>query len=157
MITAQALSIVAIAISWVSIWGLLAGLVTFIMLQIAWCCKMNKAGFIVAGVFGAIAGAIEAIVAILIFVAGEQACIDTYYYTYDEQVCWQGLIIAGSLGLASGLLWIATSVCVFVFACGGRLAKFQSEEQSDNSVVPTATVFTGGSESVGNKKLEQDV
>ena len=156
MITAQALSIVAIAISWVSIYGLLAGLVTFIMLQVAWCCKMNKAGFIVAGVFGAIAGAIEAIVAILILVAGEQACIDTYYYTSDEQACWSALIVAASLGLASACLWIATAACVFVFACGSRLAKFQSDEQSGDSVVPTATVFMGGDESV-SKKPEQNV
>jgi hypothetical protein len=118
---------------------------------------MNKCGFIVAGVFGCIASVILAIVSILLLVGGQVACEQTYYYTADENNCWSAMILLASLGLAASFLWIATAVCVFFFACGSRLANFQSDKLSGDSVVPTVTVITSKSSTSESKNIEQTV
>lgn len=128
------------------------------MLQIVWCCKMNKCGLIVAGVFGCIAAVILAIFAILWLVGGQSACAETYYYEYDEAACWSSWITLASLGLAGCLLWIATAVCTFVFACGSRMAKFQSEGASGEPAVPAgATVVTYKSSVAEVKAADESV
>lgn len=51
LITAQVLAIVGMCLTWVAWWNILISVTAFILLQVAWCCKINKCGLITGGVF----------------------------------------------------------------------------------------------------------
>eukprot|EP00980_Cylindrotheca_fusiformis_P009940 scaffold2196_cov99-Cylindrotheca_fusiformis.AAC.3 len=72
LISAQVLSIVALTLSLFNLWGwyvmIFVGLPACILLQIAWCCNVNKCGFIAAGVLALATSVIVLVAAVLILV-----------------------------------------------------------------------------------------
>jgi hypothetical protein len=82
----------------------------FILIQTAWCCAMNKCGFIVAGVLALVGACIVLVV-------------DTVYpyYKNDEDTTWM------PLSFASGILWATTGILVLVFACGNRYQDIEDQ------------------------------
>mmetsp|Transcript_15558 Transcript_15558/g.25215 ORF Transcript_15558/g.25215 Transcript_15558/m.25215 type:complete len:191 (+) Transcript_15558:68-640(+) len=145
LISAQGLSIVGVCLLWFCLWAIPFGLVAFIMLQVVWCCKMNKCGLITAGVFAALAAALMIIKGILVAVSGvtlvcSSSYNDDYYYysDYDDDACNAAVIIASSLAISGGVFWIATAVCTFVFACGPRYMKLHDiYDDGDNTATAT--------------------
>ena len=132
-VTAQVLSFIAIFFSW-GFWltGLL-GFTAFTMLQLTWCCKLNKCALITAGVFACfteIGCAIESIVLFLKYADDEG-----YYYNPDDgfvlyvtqEVPSEEGHIYAAICLIGALLWTVVSVCLFVFAFG-RFQRYQQQE-----------------------------
>mmetsp|Transcript_45524 Transcript_45524/g.63277 ORF Transcript_45524/g.63277 Transcript_45524/m.63277 type:complete len:201 (-) Transcript_45524:161-763(-) len=115
-ITAQVLAIAGVCCSW-SVWytGLVA-CVGFILLQVAWCCKLNKGGLITAGVFNVLAALGNLAFGILFILA---------YYP--------GL---GAYALLGGVFMLASGILTFVFTCGKRFKKFSRGADDDDDGVP---------------------
>lgn len=90
-----------------------------IMLQVVWCCKMNRGGLITAGVFGLIS-ALGALIAGILLIG---------YYESTMAI----------LAFLSCGLWIATSTLVFVFV-NKDFHKFQGRSNSTSSDNNGATV-----------------
>ena len=141
MITAQILSIIGLALSWFGIWwvSIFLALPAMIMLQVTWCCAMNKCGLIASGVLATVAAGWVLVVAILLIVALEAAksdC-DDYSYYYDSDSCiansgysaYTAYIILSVLG---GVIWLVTGIIVFVFACGQRYTTALEKLKEEN-------------------------
>jgi hypothetical protein len=107
------------------------------MLQIVWCCKINKCGLIVAGVFGCISAVINMIVAILVLAWGSAGACEG---VDDDDLCASATALATGVGFGAGILWIATSVLVFVFSCGRRYNNFHPETNSGVNVMKATAV-----------------
>ena len=164
VITAQALSIVGLFLSWSTVISILFGLTSFIMYQVVWCCRMNRCGLITAGVFAAISGACCTIVGALVMSSGTtrwcttttNAIISSYGYDDDiwsssvqqanEDSCKKAINVVSGIGFGGGIVWIACAVCTFVFVCGPRYAKFQKvtlqRDNEEDVVVPVTTTNT---------------
>lgn len=142
--TAQALSIVGFFISWG--YGAIFGLIAFVMLQVAWCCRMNKCGLIVAGVFACIAAAGTIAIGVYWLAVAD----DYYYYDgYSYTTTKQANDTVGILGLIGGGIWITVATLIFIFVCGPRFRKYESNsddannknQQSDDNL-PVVTIPT---------------
>eukprot|EP00980_Cylindrotheca_fusiformis_P022441 scaffold9308_cov115-Cylindrotheca_fusiformis.AAC.4 len=137
LITAQVLSIVAVALSLFNLWGwyvmLFVGLPAFILLQVGWCCTVNKCGFITAGVLALVGSGIVLVAAVLILVWLNEFWddCDTYSNYFDDDFFNQHTdctsdyeestaILWLSLGVISAVLWLITGILVLIFACGQR-------------------------------------
>ena len=134
--SAQALSIAAILFSW-GFWGTgLLGFVSFVMLQVSWCCKMSKCGLITAGVFASIAAAGCIALGLTIVIVSSS---NSGYY--DDDAVAIASSTAGIVVLIGGALWIACAVCVFIFACGRmqRLETRNTATKAEASESRTAT------------------
>lgn len=124
--TAQALSIVGFFISWG--YGAIFGLIAFILLQVAWCCKMNKCGLLVAGVFACIAAAGT------IAVGGYSLVLaDDYSDDFYSSSTNQAYFTVGILGLIGGCIWITVATLIFIFVCGRRFRKYESNSDDGNN------------------------
>lgn len=144
LMTAQGLAIVAIFFSW-GFWvtGLL-GFAAFVMLQVAWCCRMNKCGLIAAGVFACLdaAGCAAVGIYLLATFAGEDD--DSYYYYSedDDTVFYYDSSAATAWGvvcLIGAFLWTGVGVCTFVFACS-RLERLNQKARSEKEANETPVV-----------------
>jgi hypothetical protein len=80
------------------LWTLILGIPAVAILQVAWCCRMNKAGLMVAGVFMCISGAVA--------------------IAYGGMFAALRLVTASVFGFLGGGLYIAAAVCTFRFICG---------------------------------------
>ena len=163
VITAQALSIVGLFLSWSTVISLLFGLVSFIMYQVVWCCRMNRCGLVTAGVFAVLSGVCCIVVGALIMSSGTTrwcttatasttAIVSSYGYDDDiwstvqqtnEDSCKKAIAVVSGIGFGGGIVWIACAVCTFVFVCGPRYSKFQNEvtlRQDNDEVVVTPVV-----------------
>ena len=113
---AQGLSIGACLLALISSWyTIILGLPAVVILQVAWCCEMNKCGLNTAGVFMAVSGAVGLGFGGLLAAAG---------YT--------GLAVLGFIG---GALYIASSVCLFMFTCTPRFDKWHKKSENDDTDV----------------------
>jgi len=148
-VATQVLSLVAVISSfcqWIAFGQWIAGLIGvigFIMLQFVLCCKMSRGGFATAGVFALIAAVGDFITACLLIAQ------DDYYYdeeqdrliAQDGSYYYRGFLdmtrMWGALAFLACGLWIATAVCVFVFACSGRF-EAASAAQHEDAKTPTA-------------------
>jgi hypothetical protein len=138
LITAQAFSLAAIIFSW-GYWATgLLGFAGFIMLQVVWCCKMNKCGLITAGVFCLVDAAGNLIAGcVLIAVANDD---DEDLWDDDEEDVLNIWAIICFIGCG---LWVATAICVFVFVCNGRLERLEraasTRPPTNQAKMPTVT------------------
>jgi hypothetical protein len=147
LITAQVLSFMTLILSFFteSLWPkwlkwvpiLLFGLPSFIMIQTAWCCAMNRCGFIAAGVLALVGASIFLFIAIDIM--GYFSNCGSYDWAYDdcdEAASWM------ILSFASGLLWAITGIVVLVFACGKSYQDIADQlraEGAGGAAVPNTT------------------
>jgi hypothetical protein len=148
LMTAQILSIIAIALSFFSGWWwvmLFFGLPSFIMLQVAWCCAMNKCGFVTAGVLGLVGAGITLVFAILAIIVisscdgySSYSYDDYYGYSsynydadcilYDESLYWTWTI----LSCIGCFLWMAVGIMTLCFACGERYEQAERTLKEEN-------------------------
>jgi hypothetical protein len=134
---------------------LFLGLPAFILMQVAWCCAMNKCGFIAAGVLALVGAGIDIAAAIFVLVwlisFWEDDCdsYNSYNSNYDYD-CWEydedDAILWVSLSLASALLWMITGILVLCFACGKRYQDIEDQLRAEGGAeggaanqVPRAT------------------
>mmetsp|Transcript_22726 Transcript_22726/g.40346 ORF Transcript_22726/g.40346 Transcript_22726/m.40346 type:complete len:218 (+) Transcript_22726:93-746(+) len=171
LITAQLLSILAVLLSWANAVTFVLGVVSFVCLQIVWCCRMGKCGLISVGVFAMISGICSVIVGILILSGGVNAlCIqvaddidgqgddDTLTIhvdgmnTYDfHRTCSIGLNTFVGLALTGGALWLVISLCIFIFSCGSRYEAYYSWEQENSN--EDETIMVKQQQQVSNNKV----
>jgi hypothetical protein len=128
---------------------LFLGLPAFIMMQTAWCCAMNKCGFITAGVLALVAAGIVLASAVVVLLAlSAWDCDDDDFfdddfsssceYDYDKSDATVWL----SLSFISAILWVITGILVLVFACGKRHQDISDQlraERAEGAAVPSAT------------------
>lgn len=143
---AQILSILALLLSWSNIISLILGVISFLCLQIVWCCRMRRCGLITTGILAFISGAYSVVVGILVLVAGsDQLCStaessvtqDGYQVSYNfTENCNMGVNLFAGLAIGGGALWILIALFVFVFTCGSRYEAFLAErDAADKDVV----------------------
>jgi hypothetical protein len=139
MIAAQIISFVALALSWTTIWTLVIGIVTFILIQVVWCCRMKRCGLITTGILAVLSGAASIAAAILVLVLGADAICtsiednqptdDTFssqaeQSDFNSSSCSYGINVYIGLAFTSGALWLITALLIFIFSCGERYDKF---------------------------------
>jgi hypothetical protein len=136
---AQVLSLIVLILSFfnVSIWPkwvaiLLLGLPAFILIQTAWCCALNRGGFIAAGVLALVGASIFLVIAIVIMDffndCGRSYYDDDWgYYDCDEAARWM------ILSFVSALLWALTGMLVLVFACGKGYQDIENQMRAEGA------------------------
>jgi hypothetical protein len=132
------LSVIALILSFFNVWGwwamLFFGLPAFILIQIAWCCAMNKCGFIAAGVLALVGAGISVAAALIILIWLISFWEDCEYY-YNDTECYEydegDAILWVSLSFASALLWVITGILVLVFACGKRYQDIEAQLRAE--------------------------
>ncbi|KAL7561501.1 hypothetical protein ACA910_016299 [Epithemia clementina (nom. ined.)] len=134
LITAQALSIVAFFFSFGGIVALLLGLAAMIVLQVVWCCRMNKCGLNTAASFAAVVAVIDIILAITILIQGQDACGEGL--SDNEDCNWQA---AGIVVIISAVLWIAVASLVFTFANSARFTKCWNDSDPNGGGRPVVS------------------
>ena len=103
-----------------------------ILFQVVWCCKMNRCGLITTGIFAAITGVLCIVAGAVLLTLDENFYCDPYYYDYyygeyyDESSCSMTVTGFAIVSFCGAALWIACAVCVFVFACGERIKKYEN-------------------------------
>jgi hypothetical protein len=109
--TAQGLSVAGFLLSCPIWYTIILGLPAVVIMQVAWCCEMNKCGLNTAGVFMAISGA---------------AAI-----TWGGLAAAWGIVGLSFLGFIGGALYIASAVCTFLFTCSWRYDKYHGKSKKD--------------------------
>jgi hypothetical protein len=157
LITAQVLSVIALILSFFSIWAwwvmLSYSLPAFILMQVAWCCAMNRCGFIAAGVLALLVAAIDLAAAIFVLIwlisFWEEDC-DSYSNSNYDYDCWEydenDASLWMNLSFASALLWLITGILVLCFGCGKRYQDIEDQLRAEGGAeggaanqVPRAT------------------
>jgi uncharacterized membrane protein len=141
LMTAQVLSIIALALSFFSGWWwvmLILGLPCFVLLQIAWCCALNKCGFITGGVLGLVGAGVTlvfgiiSLIAVIEYVDYCDSYSYSYYndnYTYNcyddsvESVLYTWMI----LSFIATALWMVVGIMTLCFACGDRYQNLENQ------------------------------
>jgi hypothetical protein len=153
LITAQVLSVIALILSFFSIWAwwvmLSYSLPAFILMQVAWCCAMNRCGFIAAGVLALLVAAIDLAAAIFVLIwlisFWEEDC-DSYSNSNYDYDCWEydenDASLWMNLCFASALLWLITGILVLCFGCGKRYQDIEDQLRAE-----------GGAEGAAAKQL----
>jgi hypothetical protein len=133
------------------------GGIGFIILQCAWCCRVNQCGLITAGVFEVLAGLGSIGVGIYCFFLYHEQCEvtdalatgfgqDDLYAGYDDDfaialgqafgeafeeantICSRSKILWTTLPIVGGGISLLSAILVFVFSCcGGRYEACQEE------------------------------
>jgi hypothetical protein len=111
---------------------MILGIISFVCLQVVWCCRMGQCGLITIATLSVLAGICSIIAAILILVAGtEPLCEENI--TDDEftvSQCTVGLNTYVGIAFVSGILWIAISGLVFAFGCGDEFKNMPNREMA---------------------------
>lgn len=134
MITAQILSIVALAIAWVWWVSFAIGLIALVLLQIIWCCRMSKAGIIAAHAIAVVASLACFFAGIFLIVERKDAgwCdVFTleqggYYNGYGSDDYCPEKIWAG-ISFVDAILWLATAHFTIMFLRTGRYDKWEAK------------------------------
>ena len=120
LMTAQALSVVAFIFSFGGVAAVAFGLAAMVVLQVVWCCRMNKCGLNAAASFALVVAILNAILAaVLALEEADESCNndDDYSYRYDDDDdCNSSVQIWAILLFLSAGLWVAVSTLVFIFA-----------------------------------------
>lgn len=133
MVGAQIISFFALLLSWTTMWSLIIGVVTWLLLQIVWCCRMRRCGLITTGIMAVISGAACITAAILVLVNGTSTICNSVAADSNDDVtnaddfqdnCTLGLNVYVGLAFGAGALWLITALLLFMFTCGERYDKF---------------------------------
>lgn len=131
VITAQILSIVAFLVSW--IWWLtwLISAVGMILLQVAWCCRQNRFGFIAVAIVSGIAtiSCLFAGIWMLVVWKNVDYCYafiwETYDYSTSRDYCNEG--IWAGVAFFDMVLWLIVTTLVLYFVYSGRHQKWENK------------------------------
>ena len=112
----------------------LVGFTAFLLLQLAWCCKLSKGALGAAGVLATLSG-------ILDFIGAIPYATSTKYCDNggDEDSCSYSVTIA----LVTAVFWFGCGTCVFVFTSklrSDKIAAVTQPEIDDSGVVVTNSV-----------------
>jgi hypothetical protein len=109
-----------------------------VILQVAWCCRMNKCGLMTAGVFMVVSGILS-----LVF---------TVVYVTWAVISWAIVMVIGAG------FYIASAVCIFVFLCGPRYERCQQQKESgaDQDVEQGTQVVSEIPTAIEIKQIDQD-
>ena len=158
--TAQALSVLAFVFSFGGVAAIAFGLAAMIVLQVVWCCRMNKCGLNAAASFALVVAILNAILAaVLALEEADESCNndDDYSYRYDDDDdCNSSVQIWAILLFLSAGLWVAVSTLVFIFANTKRYetcreASEPADRANNSAKVPVATA-TPASKTESTKK-----
>lgn len=141
MITAQVLSAVAFAISWVWWVSFVIGLIVLVVLQMIWCCRQSKAGIIAASCISVIASIVCLFIGIwlILYRKDVYACTvftleydddDDFYYSsgdYCPEKTWAGISFVGAV------LWLLTGCFSAMFILTGRYDKWEAKYRPSNN------------------------
>lgn len=148
MVTAQILSIIAFLVSWIWYVTLILGVVAMILLQVFWCCRVDKAGLYATVVISGLTslGCFIAGALMIVTWKGDRYCHvfvvtnedDDSYRTYYDGSNWTTYYDSQTdycneggwavVAFVTGLLWAATSICTLIFLCSGRHAQFMERK-----------------------------
>jgi hypothetical protein len=120
---------------------LFLGLPAFILIQMAWCCTLNRCGFNTAGVLALVGAIIVLALAIVLqdilnnceSYYGNSSYYEDDYWDYDpcddkdEATSWM------NLSFASAILWAMTGILVLDFVCGGRYQDFEDQLRAEGA------------------------
>jgi hypothetical protein len=110
---------------------LFLGVPAFILIQTAWCCAMNKCGFIFAGVLALVGACILLLLGIALsdILNNCGSYESSYYNDWDYDFCddKDEATIWMNLSFSSGILWATTGILVLVFACGKRYQDIEDQ------------------------------
>ena len=145
--TAQALSVLAFVFSFGGVAAIAFGLAAMIVLQVVWCCRMNKCGLNAAASFAAVVAILNLALAGALAAQGDDSCDG------DDECNWE--VWAVLLFLSAGL-WVAVSTLVFIFANTKRYetcreASEPADGANNSAKVPVATA-TPASKTESTKK-----
>ena len=138
MIAAQVISIAAFLISWVWWVTFAIGLIALLLLQIIWCCRQTKAGFLASAAVSALAALMCVVSGIIMLVAWKDATWcdpfifinqdmgdDYYNHNRDRDYCQEGAW--ATVAFVSGALWFAVTGCIIYFLKSGRHTKWEEK------------------------------
>ena len=167
MITAQIISIVAFLISWLWWVTFTVGLISLVLLQLAWCCRQSKIGLFVSVGISMLAGIACTIAGVVMIVLWKDQwrCpifylteVDDYYDNYDDiyddnyeyyvtpenrpdycdEQTW------AVVAFVTATFWFTTSGLILYFVGSGRYAILEEKEKlrGASDTTPTTTIAT---------------
>ena len=168
--TSQIFSIIAFLISFV--WWLpwLIGFITFIMMQIIWCCRMKSGGLITLGILNCLCGLLSVGAAIYIF---KEWRYDTWcnvwrlrlrdyeyptYYDDNDDIYnygYRGYVSCNYrawaiVELIGAVFWFVAAFGPLYYVASGKLRKYQTilqekaDEEAGGIAVPTVNAIEMG-------------
>jgi len=157
MIAAQIIAIVAVLISWIWWVPFFIGFICFVLLQVIWCCRQNKAGlYISCGIstLAAITCAIAGIVMLVVWkdqryckvwvVTVTDDLIESNSYRtddyYSRDYCKEG--IWATIAFLAAILWFATTGCILYFVKSGRHTTWEEKLRMATDTTTTTTTTT---------------
>ncbi|KAG7344399.1 hypothetical protein IV203_022407 [Nitzschia inconspicua] len=140
LISAQACSMAGMLVSFYIYYTLILGLPGAVILQVACCCRMKKAGLTTAAVFLAISGLVAVV--------------------YGGVFAVLGIGVASAFGFIGGGLYIAASICTFIFVYTDRYGKCRrlscENEESDIEKGPQKSSIKNDKKRQPTEKDESD-
>jgi len=120
LIAAQVLSICAFVLSWIWWVVFLVGLIVLIFYQTMWCCRLCKAGIIVASSLATLAGIVSLITGITMISPSDGWC----FLPFIELCNGVGLAI---VAFVQSALWFACAACSFAFVFCGQHERMETK------------------------------
>mmetsp|Transcript_25651 Transcript_25651/g.54774 ORF Transcript_25651/g.54774 Transcript_25651/m.54774 type:complete len:239 (+) Transcript_25651:40-756(+) len=162
VITAQIVSIFAFLISWIWWATFLSSVIALIMLQCIWCCRQNRAGFMVSAAFSLIAAITNVYSGIFILSNWDDAhvCLPfalehfnyddiaiDYGYDYDDDYEQQYMDLCfdhayANIAFFDGALWLLVAGCTLCFEFSGRHAALDKRWSDQNTSTSDENVAT---------------
>jgi len=121
LIAAQVLSICAFVLSWIWWVVFLVSLIVLIFYQTMWCCRLCKAGIIVASSLATLAGIVSLITGIIMILEYSDGCFFLIFF----EVC-NGVRLA-IVAFVQSALWFACAACSFTFVFGGQHERMETK------------------------------
>jgi len=142
LIAAQVLSICAFVLSWIWWVVFLVSLIVLIFYQTMWCCRLCKAGIIVASSLATLAGIVSLITGIIMILEYSDGCFFLIFF----EVC-NGVRLA-IVAFVQSALWFACAACSFTFVFGGQHERMETKcvekFRAGNVVVATVSAVEMG-------------
>jgi len=109
-----------------------------VLLQILWCCRQNKAGFLASTVVSAVAALLCTVGGIIILVFWKDVYwCDPFLFITDDYVgstsdyCNEGAW--ATVAFVCAALWFAVAGCILHFVKSGRHAKWEEQLSKSNN------------------------
>ena len=110
-------------------------LVALVLLQLVWCCRQNKAGFLASTVVSAVAALLCTVGGIIILVTWKDVveCNIFYFSTYPTwyDYCNEG--VWATVAFVCAALWYAVAGFLLHFVKSGRHAKWEEQLSKSNN------------------------
>jgi hypothetical protein len=131
--TAQALTIVAMFVSWIWWVTFIISLVGMAVFQILFCCRNSKGTIYSLAVIAGVCSLAQVGVGIvsLVVLSGARYCdpFNMYFYISDYDVDWSyddcNEVAWASVAFVGAAFWAASAICMFIFAYSGQHARWE--------------------------------